>query len=95
MLKETEHWLTQIRVLLSCFLFPQYQICNILISFYFCQPGGLESLFDRRCRILANQTVTCDLDIYQNPSEWAVHKEKIDAMIREYRKALDDLRVRH
>ncbi|KAK3766323.1 hypothetical protein RRG08_044514 [Elysia crispata] len=54
--------------------------------------NGLESLFDRRCRILANQTVLCDLDIYQKPSEWAMHKEKIDAMIREYRKALDDLR---
>ncbi|GFS18189.1 extracellular sulfatase Sulf-2 [Elysia marginata] len=54
--------------------------------------SGLESLFDRRCRILANQTVLCDLDIYKNPSEWAIHKEKIDAMIREYRKALDDLR---
>ncbi|RUS88018.1 hypothetical protein EGW08_004184, partial [Elysia chlorotica] len=54
--------------------------------------SGLESLFDRRCRILANETILCDLDIYQKPSEWALHKEKIDAMIREYRKALDDLR---
>ncbi|BFZ20994.1 hypothetical protein BsWGS_24033 [Bradybaena similaris] len=54
--------------------------------------SGLESMFDRRCRILANQSVLCDLDIYQKASEWEMHKERIDDMIREYRKALEDLR---
>lgn len=50
-------------------------------------------MFNRRCRILANQTVLCDLDIYKKASEWENHKERIDDMIKEYRKALEDLRV--
>lgn len=50
-------------------------------------------MFNHRCRILANQSVLCDLDIYQKVSEWETHKERIDDMIREYRKALEDLRV--
>ncbi|CAL1537582.1 unnamed protein product [Lymnaea stagnalis] len=50
------------------------------------------SMLNRRCRILTNQSVVCDLDIYQKASEWENHKEIIDDMIKEYRKALEDLR---
>ncbi|XP_059142330.1 putative extracellular sulfatase Sulf-1 homolog [Physella acuta] len=53
---------------------------------------GFEAMLNRRCRILSNQSVTCDLDIYQKASEWESHKETVDTMIKEYRKALEDLR---
>nr|KAG5686196.1 hypothetical protein BaRGS_012414 [Batillaria attramentaria] len=51
------------------------------------------NLLPRRCRILANSTVSCDQDIYRNYDEWQAHRERIDGMIKEYKKALDDLRV--
>ncbi|XP_035825165.1 extracellular sulfatase Sulf-2 [Aplysia californica] len=54
--------------------------------------NGFDAMFNRRCRILANQSVLCDLDIYRKASEWESHKERIDDMIKEYRKALEDLR---
>lgn len=50
--------------------------------------------FDRRCRVLPNDTVSCDRVLYQDPVEWKTHKEKLDEMIEEYRKMLEDLRVR-
>ncbi|XP_055996146.1 putative extracellular sulfatase Sulf-1 homolog isoform X2 [Ostrea edulis] len=49
--------------------------------------------FDRRCRVLPNDTVSCDRVLYQDPVEWKTHKEKLDEMIEEYRKMLEDLRV--
>lgn len=49
--------------------------------------------FDRRCRVLPNDTVSCDHVLYQDPVEWKNHKEKLDEMIEEYRKMLEDLRV--
>ena len=49
--------------------------------------------FDRRCRVLPNDTVSCDSILYQDPLEWKNHKEKLDEMIEEYRKMLEDLRV--
>lgn len=49
--------------------------------------------FDRRCRVLPNDTVSCDRVLYQDPVEWKNHKEKLDEMIEEYRKMLEDLRV--
>ncbi|XP_062580256.1 putative extracellular sulfatase Sulf-1 homolog isoform X1 [Saccostrea cucullata] len=49
--------------------------------------------FDRRCRVLPNDTVTCDNILYQDPVEWKNHKEKLDEMIEEYRKMLEDLRI--
>lgn len=50
--------------------------------------------FDRRCRVLPNDTVSCDRVLYQDPVEWKNHKEKLDEMIEEYRKMLEDLRVK-
>ncbi|KAK7456546.1 hypothetical protein BaRGS_00039344 [Batillaria attramentaria] len=57
--------------------------------------GSLQglNLLPRRCRILANSTVSCDQDIYRNYDEWQAHRERIDGMIKEYKKALDDLRA--
>lgn len=49
--------------------------------------------FDRRCRVLPNDTVSCDRVLYQDPVEWKNHKEKLDEMIEEYRKMLEDLRL--
>ncbi|KAL8609423.1 hypothetical protein ACOMHN_006610 [Nucella lapillus] len=49
-------------------------------------------LFTRRCRILSNQTVSCDQDIYRDYNQWETHRERVDGMIKEYRKILDDLR---
>lgn len=56
---------------------------------------GLPSGFDmltRRCRILMNSTVTCDQDLYRDFSEWAQHRERLDEMIKEYKKILQDLK---
>lgn len=58
-----------------------------------CVPTGFD-LYTPRCRILANSTVLCDQDIYRNFDEWQAHRERIEEMIKEYKKALDDLRVR-
>ena len=35
---------------------------------------GFEAMFNRRCRILSNQSVQCDMDIYRKSSEWEMHK---------------------
>ncbi|XP_071101595.1 putative extracellular sulfatase Sulf-1 homolog isoform X2 [Haliotis cracherodii] len=51
------------------------------------------NLFDRRCRMLDNGTISCDQQLYQDPGALQDHKEKIEEMIKEYRKALEDLRV--
>ncbi|KAH9488244.1 Extracellular sulfatase Sulf-2 [Bulinus truncatus] len=56
------------------------------------RQNSFEPILNRRCRILDNQSVICDLDIYKMPSEWESHKETIDIMIKEYRKVLEDLK---
>lgn len=50
------------------------------------------NLLPRRCRILPNNSVSCDQDIYRDYDEWQSHRERIDEMIKEYKKALEDLR---
>ncbi|KAK6167470.1 hypothetical protein SNE40_021491 [Patella caerulea] len=50
-------------------------------------------LFERRCRILTNQTIQCDDELYEDASAWNEHKTEIDGLIKELRKALEDLRV--
>ncbi|KAK3087110.1 hypothetical protein FSP39_001835 [Pinctada imbricata] len=48
--------------------------------------------FQRRCRVLQNDSVQCDNVLYNDPNEWRSHKETLDEMIQEYRKMLEDLR---
>ncbi|KAK7091796.1 extracellular sulfatase Sulf-1-like [Littorina saxatilis] len=55
------------------------------------QATALE-LFTRRCRILANKTVSCDQDLYRDYQQWESYVDRLDEMIKEYRKILDDLR---
>ncbi|KAJ8316607.1 hypothetical protein KUTeg_005841 [Tegillarca granosa] len=49
--------------------------------------------FDRRCRELPNNTISCDQQLYQDATAWKDHKDKLDEMITEYRKMLEDLRM--
>lgn len=53
------------------------------------------SPIDRRCRVLQNNTVSCDQILYQNADAWKNHKDQLDDMIQEYRKMLEDLRVKY
>ncbi|VDI20523.1 extracellular sulfatase Sulf [Mytilus galloprovincialis] len=50
------------------------------------------SPIDRRCRVLQNNTVSCDQILYQDADAWKNHKDQLDDMIQEYRKMLEDLR---
>ena len=43
--------------------------------------------------MLPNSTISCDQQLYKDPFAWKDHKERLDEMIVEYRKALEDLRV--
>ncbi|KAL5014582.1 hypothetical protein ScPMuIL_008852 [Solemya velum] len=65
-------------------------------TFDLVDQSGTESpafdVFDRRCRVLPNNTMTCDIQLYEDASEWKNHKTKLDDMIEEYQKMLDDLR---
>ncbi|XP_041361521.1 putative extracellular sulfatase Sulf-1 homolog isoform X2 [Gigantopelta aegis] len=54
--------------------------------------GGFDQLFNRRCRVLPNSTISCDQQLYKDPYAWKDHKERLDEMIVEYRKVLEDLR---
>jgi hypothetical protein len=48
---------------------------------------------DRKCRVLGNNTVSCDQILYQDVDAWKYHKDQLDDMIQEYRKMLENLRV--
>ena len=78
--------------------------CCFDLSRQICSPEGFNlftchccfagfDLFIRRCRILANNTVSCDQDIYRDYDQWETHRERLDEMIKEHKKILDDLRV--
>ena len=47
---------------------------------------------DRKCRVLGNNTVSCDQILYQDVDAWKYHKDQLDDMIQEYRKMLENLR---
>lgn len=47
---------------------------------------------DRKCRVLQNNTVSCDQILYTDVYAWKEHKDQLDDMIQEYRKMLEDLR---
>lgn len=47
---------------------------------------------ERKCRVLQNNTVSCDQILYEDFDAWKVHKDQLDDMIQEYRKMLEDLR---
>lgn len=47
---------------------------------------------DRKCRVLRNNTVSCDQILYQDVDAWKYHKDQLDDMIQEYRKMLENLR---
>lgn len=70
----------------------QYLEEKKMVTVKFCLTFVVQP-FDRRCRVLPNDTVSCDRVLYQDPVEWKNHKEKLDEMIEEYRKMLEDLRV--
>jgi hypothetical protein len=50
-------------------------------------------IIDRKCRVLGNNTVSCDQILYQDVDAWKYHKDQLDDMIQEYRKMLENLRV--
>lgn len=45
--------------------------------------------------MLQNNTVSCDQILYQDADAWKNHKDQLDDMIQEYRKMLEDLRVKY
>ena len=45
------------------------------------------------CRVLPNNTVICNEDVYDDFGSWRKQKEKLDKMIQEFRHRLDRLKV--
>ena len=53
--------------------------------------GSTEIL--HQCRILANESVICDKQLYQSISAWRQQKGRLDKMIRQYRQMIGKLKV--
>jgi extracellular sulfatase Sulf len=44
------------------------------------------------CRVLANSSVVCDENLYQNPTNWKHQKERLDYMIQQFKYQLEQLK---
>lgn len=49
--------------------------------------------YTQRCRVLQDDTVECDKQIYRSYTAWKTHKTAVDRLIDLYKKRIEVLKV--
>lgn len=72
-------------------------LCDCFHTTVVLTPGlsyasGLEGYMEK-CRVLPNNSVQCERELYRSVAAWKDHKDRVDEMIQFYKQKLENLKV--